>query len=84
MISYMELLWVKRRFFKRVTTDRKDGKDGICDITIGSYGRHTLAFDGHDYFEWGHATIKFGKLYLKLHIVGRSKPVWLKIYDPNS
>jgi hypothetical protein len=27
--------------------------EGYCDITIPAHGRHTLEFDGAEYFEWG-------------------------------
>ena len=83
MISYWELLWRRRRYLKLEITGGRFPQEGYCNITIGAHARHTLEFAEQEYFDSGHAAIKMGKLYLKLYIVGRSKPVLLKVYDPN-
>ena len=83
MISYWELLWRRRRFLKLKTTNGRFPQEGYCNITINAHARHTLEFTEQEYFDWGRAAVKMGKLYLKLHIVGRSNPVLLKIYDPS-
>jgi len=82
MVSYWELLWMKRHHVTRETTGGEFPNEGYCYITIPAHERHVLAFDGEDYFEWGVSTIRKGKLYLRLHIVGRRAPLTLKIYDP--
>ncbi|WP_316235305.1 MULTISPECIES: hypothetical protein [unclassified Bradyrhizobium] len=84
MISYWELLWVKRHHLKIETTGGRFPTDeGYCSITIPEHGRHILTFDDAEYFDWGHSTTNKRKLYLKLHIVGRRKPLTLSVYDPN-
>ena len=82
MISYWELLWQRRRFLKLETTSGRFPQEGYCNITINAHARYTLEFTEEEYFDWGHAAAKMGKLYLKLHIVGRRDPVLLKVYDP--
>jgi hypothetical protein len=83
MISYWELLWIKRQLFRRETTGgRFPPEEGYCNITIPAHGRHILRFEDSEYFEWGASAISKGKLYLKLHVVGRRKALTLKIYDP--
>ncbi len=84
MISYWELLWIKRRRVTRETTGGRFPDEGYCDITIPAHGRHVLKFDDEEYFDWGHSTIPKGKLYLRLDIIGRRRPLTLKIYDPSS
>lgn len=84
MISYWELLWIKQRHLRKETTGGRFPPDeGYCSITILGHGRHVLTFDDAEYFDWGQSTTSKGKLYLKLHIVGRRRPLTLQVYDPN-
>jgi hypothetical protein len=83
MISNWELLWRRRRVFKCEITGGRFLQEGYYNITIAAHGRHTLEFTGQEYFDWGRATVKMGKLYLNLYVVGRRSPVLLKVYDPN-
>ena len=83
MISYWELIWRRRRHLKFETTPGRFPQEGYSSITIGAHERHTLEFVEEEYFDWGPTTAKMGKLYLKLHIVGRRRPVLLKVYHPN-
>ena len=83
MISYWELLWQRRRFLKWEVTGGKFPNEGYCNITIGAHSRHTLTFEGEDYFEWsGASIITKGQLYLKLYVIGRNRPILLKVYNP--
>ena len=83
MICYWELLWQRRRLLKLETVNGRFPQKGYCNITIGAHARHTLEFTEQEYFDWGRAAVKMGKLYLKLHIAGRRNPVLLKVYEPN-
>jgi hypothetical protein len=80
MISYWELLWLKRNWLKAQVTDGKFPDEGYCEITLGGHSRHKLIIQ---HLVWGREAITKGKLYLRLHIVGRRKPVLLKVYDPS-
>ena len=80
MISYWELLWIKRRYLIRETTGGRFPNEGYCDITIPAHGRHVLFFEDKEYFDVWQLAAK-GKLYLKLFIVGRRRALTLKIYD---
>ena len=82
MLSYWQLLWMKRRGFINEVTSGKFPDEGYCSITIPAHGRHVLEFVGPQYFEWGHSRIGDGKLFLKLDVVGRRRPLLLHVYDP--
>lgn len=84
MISYWELLWIRRaRFISEVTDGRFPTDEGYCNITIPAHARHVLEFDGSEYFEWGSSAISNGTLYIKLHVVGRRNPLTLRVYNPS-
>lgn len=83
MINYWELLWLKRYVFWMKTVDGRFPDEGYCKITIKAHDRYVLLFEGKQYFRVGTSTIKKGKLYLKLYIVGQNKPSYYKVYDPN-
>ena len=80
MISYWELLLQKRKFLRRETLNGRFPDEGYCNITIAAHSRHTLHFKDQQSFPWGQSTLDGSVWYLKLHIVGRSKPICLKVY----
>ena len=80
MVSYWELLLRKRRFFCRETLKGRFPNEGYCDITIGAHSRHVLHFEDEEYFPWGVSEMEGAVWWLKLHILGRGRPVWLKVY----
>jgi hypothetical protein len=84
MISYWELLWLRRQHLKRETTYGKFPDEGYCNITIGAHARHTLEFTGSEYFDAAQTVREFGKIYLKLYVVGRRKLMLLKVYDAST
>lgn len=82
MISYWELLWVRRSFFRIVVNDGEFPDEGYCNITIGPHSRHVLNFRDQHHFAMGRLSSRKEKLYLKLYVVGRRRPVWLQVYNP--
>ena len=85
LISYWELIWVKRvrLFQKKLTYEMTpDPDDAYYTTTIGPHSTHTWHFSEGDFFLWGPSQVSKGQLYLKLYILGRRRPRWLKVYDP--
>jgi hypothetical protein len=82
MVSYWELLWLRRRNFRKIITDGRFPDEGYCNIIIGPHARYILNFRDRQHFEWGRSVVDKGTLYLKLHVVGRHRPVSLRVYDP--
>ena len=82
MINYWELLWRKRFRLKSTTVDGIFPEVGYCDITVGQHASHYFEFRDDKHFDWGRSTTSKGWLYLRLHVVGRRKPVTLMVYDP--
>ncbi len=80
IITHWELLLLKRRrciFFDAI--DSRTPDEFFSDITILPHGRHEMVFGEQDSFPWG-KEIGDAVWYLKLHIVGRYRPKWLRIY----
>ena len=84
MISHWKLKWRKRCWLKVRTVRTLDYgyPEDRRDFIIPAMNIHTLTFAEQDYFEWGYETHKRGKLYIELHMVGRTKPRLLEVYDP--
>lgn len=83
LIGYWELFWRKQHNFRKLDKPVEFPDEGYCNITIKPHSRHTINFAGIHHFEWGHSTISNGRLYINLHISGRSKPLSLLVYDPS-
>jgi hypothetical protein len=86
IISHWELMWRKRRLFRSVVTEDIDYgfPEDRREIIIAAHDTHALVFGEEDHFSWGYKTVKKGKLYIRLHIAGRAKPIVLEVYDPRS
>lgn len=83
MISYWELLWVRRNCFRTKINYGEFPDEGYCNITVGPHSRYVLSFREQHHFIQGRPTEREGKLYLKLYIVGRRRPIWLSVYNPD-
>lgn len=83
MISYWELFWVKRRMLHRpVVTLIRSADDGYCNITVAPHSRWTMHFVDEHYFQWPNHQHADARLEIRLHIVGRRRPLSLTVYDP--
>jgi hypothetical protein len=80
MVSYWELHLRKRKGFRVETVSGRFPNEGYCNITIGAHSRHVLSFEDEEYFSWGVSEQDGAVWWLKLHIVGRGRPVWLRVY----
>ncbi|TIL40233.1 hypothetical protein [Mesorhizobium sp.] len=83
MVNYWVLEWSKRRWWrKRQVVSTIEPEHGGGSFTISPHSRYALGFADADYFDWGYKTRPGQKLWIKLHIAGRRKPVLLKVFDP--
>ena len=80
-VQYWELFWRKREGLRRKET-RIAPEDETGVMRIEPHQLASLHFAGEHYFAWGAKTIPRGRLYLRLHIAGRRRPVVRRIYDP--
>jgi hypothetical protein len=83
LIDYWELVWAKR-FWGKVKFERciEYPDEGYSNISVDPHSRYSLNFAEARYFNTlrelgGHRVA----LYLKLHLAGRSKPLWIHIWD---
>lgn len=87
MVSYWELVW-GHYSWGRFIIDEEEWKFPLTpedmDFTVPPHSKHALRFVGGEHFEWGPSSSKRGKIYLRLHIVGRHRRVTLLVYDPDN
>lgn len=77
LVTYWELLWIKGRLFRRETVDGAFPDEGYCNITIKAHDRYVLSFQGNQ-----RRNATEAKLYLKIYIAGRNKPLSYIAFDP--
>jgi len=86
-IYFLDLVWLDRRWFRRLPGFRKvvnceSPIDLNRNITVPPHGQGTISFSEADYFAWGAALKE--DIYLRLWLVGRRKPVWFFVTGPRS
>ena len=83
LVTFWELVWVRRKWGRRIFNGgRSPDQPSDAEFTIGPHAKHVLLFTGQNHFAWDSTTASKGKIYLRLVIVGRRRPIWLKVYDP--
>lgn len=82
IINYWELVWKNRLKFwlKDELCMSPDLDYGFQNFTIEPHSSHPIHFMDQYHFKWGASTIDKGKLYIKLSISGREKPLQLLVY----
>ena len=85
IINYWELVWKNDLKFwqKDEPCVSPDLDFGFRNFTIKPHTSHSIPFMEENHFEWGASTIDKGKLYIKLRISGRKKPLQLLVYNPS-
>ena len=80
ILCYWEVLLLSgRRPFRTFEPLAEPEPDEIRDVKIEAHSTHTLRFLEADHFEWGSAALKGRKMFLRIHIAGRS-PIAKYIY----
>jgi hypothetical protein len=80
IIKYWELVWCKRKFLKWVPFKSVDPGEFNKDIHVPEHSSTSLLFAEEEYFDWSHKSLKGGKIFIRLHLAGKTKPAFLKVY----
>jgi hypothetical protein len=79
-ITYWELLWCRSRFFCRKSQVEISSDELSEDTKLPGYSSRKLNFSGADHFNWTPAFLGKNKIYLRLYIAGKLRPVFKKVY----
>lgn len=79
IITYWTLQWRKRIRLKSRLLDEISPDLDTRDILLKEHSSHVFNFVGENYFDWNRAANTQSIMFLKLHIAGRRKPIYLKI-----
>lgn len=80
ILSHWELGYVSGRWPNRqyIAVNHREYDAG--DTRIDAHATHTLTFRGQDYFSWDPAFLNGRRIYIRLHVAGRQKPLTRVIY----
>jgi len=81
IITFWELLFCERKNFRWVPYRTEDPCGYAYDLCIQGHSSKTLKFRGPDHFDWGHKAMAGKRIYLRLHIAGKRKPVTHFVYE---
>lgn len=88
-ISYFDLVWVEQKkmlgwsvpFTRKIVRDVSPIEPAYgYDVLVLPHTTHALEFTEENHFDWG-AGLK-QNIYLRLWLVGRTRPIWLWITGP--
>ncbi len=80
IITYWELLFCERKYFRWVPYRTEEPGEFAHDVSVQGHSTHILNFSGADYFDWGYKAMAGKRIYLKLHIAGNKRPVKFFVY----
>jgi hypothetical protein len=80
LITYWELLWRHRRWFRWKQSRELSPDECFEDLNLGGHTSITLSFRDHNYFDWGATALGNDRIYLRLHIAGKRKPLLRLLY----
>lgn len=84
LVSYWTLEWTVRRLcFLRRVVDEIEPEDMGGRLTIPPHGDIPLLFREFDHFAWSPVSRPKQRLYIRLNLAGRRKPIRLFVYDAN-
>ncbi len=80
IVTYWELLFCERKKLRWIPYRTEEPCADAHDMCIQQHSSKTLNFSGANYFDWGHKALSDKRIYLKLHIAGKTKPVKYIVY----
>jgi len=76
ILSYWELMDLEKSWPLKQFHSFSSPEDEAQDVRIDPLSSYTLSFTELDNFVWG----SYKKIYIRLHIAGRRKPIVKKVY----
>ena len=80
IMTYWELQFCSKKWLTWIPYRTEEPCEFATDVCIQGHSSYKLNFSGQDYFDWGHKALGGKRLYLRLHIAGKSKPVTHLVY----
>lgn len=80
IITFWELLFCERQGLTWTDYKNENPAEDTCDICIAAHSSKNLHFRGFYHFAWGHKALGGKRLYLRLHIAGKRKPLKILVY----
>ncbi len=81
IVTYWELQFCKKKGLRWLPYRTINPWEPVHDICIDAYSTKNINFSGPDHFHWGYKALCGKRLYLKLHIAGRRRPVTYFVYQ---
>ena len=80
IFTYWELIWRHKRRFRWKQSKEITPNEFFQDLKVGGHSSIKLSFREQDYFDWGVSALGNDRIYLRLHIAGKAKPIVRKVY----
>ncbi len=80
IITYWELLWCKWGWFCRKPADNIGPDEFNEDLKLSGHSSTKLTFLERDHFDWSSSALGKNKIYLRLHVAGKARPILKKVY----
>ena len=80
IVTFWELQFCEKKLLRWVPYKTESPDEYNQDMCIQGHSTKTLNFSNHYYFEWGHKYLAGKRIYLKLYIAGKRKPVRYFVY----
>ena len=80
IITYWELIWRQRTQFAWKQSNTIGPEEDNDDIKVGAHSSVKLSFRDANHFDWGVSALGHRKIFLRLHLAGRSRPILRKVY----
>jgi len=80
LITYWELLWRHKSGLGWKQSKSTGPDEYFEDLKLGGHASIKLVFRNQDYFDWGVSALGNDRIYIRLHIAGKAKPVLRKVY----
>jgi hypothetical protein len=80
IITYWELIWLQHRFLRGKPSHSIGPEENVGDIKLAAHSSTKLIFQGQNGSDWGASALRGRKIFIRLHLAGKSWPVMRKVY----
>lgn len=81
VITWWQLQWCKKKWFRWEMFDGIDPDDHFTDIVVLPHSSYTIVFSGENYFDSSKKLYEGGAIVLYLLVSGRSWPIRMKVIE---